>query len=201
MATYVPMAGENIVGATENMVRMARELKETVTAKFNDIELTANPGDRPDSIAAFYRNESRLRSEAYRNSPEYIRAEEDERKAREIRDAVLRGALLFAPTHMTVRNEELWRKAVASQKDGYGDRINEYAECWARLMEGRMRNGSSLEDCAEEAGRIADNDGISGFMFGAALVTLRDVWVHGEELAAFYRQLYPGMYGDISASA
>ena len=61
-----------------------------------------------------------------------------------------------------------------------------FAERWARLMEGRMANGDTLEACADEASSLADNEGITGFMYGCAVSILSQVWIHGEQLRRWH---------------
>ncbi|HBB65496.1 MAG TPA: hypothetical protein DCZ84_02580 [Candidatus Vogelbacteria bacterium] len=87
---------------------------------------------------------------------------------------------------MTLRDEEGWKKSVAVNTDGYGGGVISFAGRWARLMEGRMTNGDTLEACADEASSLADNEGITGFMYGAAVSILSQVWIHGEQLRRWH---------------
>ncbi len=91
-------------------------------------------------------------------------------------------------TTMTLANPELWEKCKANNQDGYGAAINEYANRWACLMEARMAAGEALADIAKQASREADTDGITGFMYGAAVSTLAAVWVHGEQLRRWHNK-------------
>ena len=68
MKTYEPMAGENVSETAKRMVALAKKTKGAVTAKFNDIALTAKPGDNPDAIVQYYQTESNRRHEEYVNS-------------------------------------------------------------------------------------------------------------------------------------
>lgn len=70
MKTYKPLCGEDISTTAKRIVAMAKRERDVVKAKFNDIELTANPDTTADSVVAFYGEESKRRGEAYRNSPE-----------------------------------------------------------------------------------------------------------------------------------
>lgn len=94
MKTYEPMAGENVSETTaKRIIAMANESKETVTANFNDIILTANEGDTAEAIVQFYHEESERRAEAYRNSPEGKKAareaEERKQKMQQKHDALM----------------------------------------------------------------------------------------------------------------
>ena len=66
------------------------------------------------------------------------------------------------------------------------DLMLKFAERWARLMEGRMANGDTLEACADEASSLADNEGITGFMYGCAVTILSQIWIHGEQLRRWH---------------
>lgn len=105
-------------------------------------------------------------------------------KAKQEADAradLLQRLLAKAPD-MDVSDTALWAKCREKNQDAYGGRIIRYAEEWARLMQLSMQAGSSIEECAEKNSRIADDDGITGYMFGAAASILMQVWRHGEEL-------------------
>lgn len=186
MKTYEPMAGENVSETARKMVAMAKKSKGTVKAKFNDIELTANPGDKAETITQYYHTESNRRHEEYVNSPEYKESQRKAEEAQRRQNLMLEGALAIAPEKMTLKDEEGWKKSVEANKDGYGSGVIRFAERWARLMEGRIANGDTVEGCAEEASHLADNEGITGFMYGAAVSILSQVWVHGEQLRRWH---------------
>lgn len=54
MKTYEPMGGENISKTAKRMVALAKKTRRAVKAKFNDIALTAKPGDNPNAIVQYY---------------------------------------------------------------------------------------------------------------------------------------------------
>ena len=93
MRTYEPRAGENVSETAERMVALANETNEVVTAKFNDIEITASPGGDPQAIVSYFHEEYERRVEAYHNSPEGKRAarEREERRvaAQQKHDALI----------------------------------------------------------------------------------------------------------------
>lgn len=89
---------------------------------------------------------------------------------------------------MEIKDIDKWNSYKSKNKDSYGLEIIRYAERWADLMESEMDKGKSLDSCAEETSRNADVNGISGFMYGAAVKTLYDVWAHGESLAAWHNK-------------
>lgn len=87
---------------------------------------------------------------------------------------------------MQLRDAEGWAKAKAANTDAYGGRVISYAEDWANFMEREMSTGKKLEDVADATSREADTDGITGFMYGAAVSTLAAVWTHGEALRRWH---------------
>jgi len=61
-----------------------------------------------------------------------------------------------------------------------------YAESWANLMEKHISEGEELKDIASKSSYEADTEGITGFMYGAAVQVLSWSWVHGEELRKWH---------------
>lgn len=93
MRTYEPMPGEHINETAKSIVDMAKESKETVTAVFNDITLTANEGDTEEGIVKAFEEARKQRAEAYRNSPEGKKAareiEERQQQMQKKHDALM----------------------------------------------------------------------------------------------------------------
>lgn len=184
---YETMPGDTIDRTAKGMVAYANSHNQPVSTDFNGINLVAWPRcNSADNIMRYYWSETNQRHERYINSQAYKdrcrKAEEAQMK----KDAILKGALLVAPEKMTLRDQEGWQKTVAANTDGYGGAVIRYAELWARLMEGRMANGDTVEGCAEESSHIADDEGITGFMYGCAVSILSQVWVHGEDLRQWH---------------
>ena len=87
---------------------------------------------------------------------------------------------------MELKDAEGWKKANDANTDPYGHRVMTYVEDWANFMEREMAAGKTLAECAEKTSREADTDGITGFMYGAAVSILAQVWKHGEELRRWH---------------
>lgn len=192
---YEPRVGSTINTEADEMVALAILANDRVEIDFNGIQLVAIPGKTtPQEIVNTYRAESERRAEgaqkkreAWARSPEGIaeqkRRDEERRKFVERRDAAL-GA---APAEMTLRNAAAWREWIAANQDGYGGAVVQFAERWARIMEGMIASGQHLKDCADDACSLADDGiGITGFMYGCAVGMLAEVWVHGEELRRWH---------------
>lgn len=194
MATYEPMAGEDIRETATKIVAMAAVRDEPVRCDFNDIELVANPGgDTANEIVARYNDESRRLAEAYRNSPEgrasAARAEQASKRAAE---SAAEGIKPFS-----IRDPDGWAKCVENNSDPYGACVVRYAARWANLMEARMAAGAELEAIAKDTSHEADTEGITGFMYGAAVSILAGAWEHGERLRRWHnRDTQLGTEGD-----
>lgn len=193
MKTYVPGPGEDINRAAEEMVKLANFSGQPVTAEFNEIPLDASPGSDPKEIAAGYMAEMQRRSDEYHASPEYKQRQQEAKEAHQHKLEQQAAALAIAPATLTLRDPAGWHKAVEVNKaDPYSNAVIVYAEKWARIMEARMKqvDGLTVAECAEAASHLADDDGITGFMYGAAVSTLSAVWIHGDALRAWHNRQY-----------
>jgi len=124
-----------------------------------------------------------------------IQQEEYAKKARE-QKALLDGALSVAGPIELV-DEDGWNKFKSNNTDGYGGRVVRYAEEWARLMQTRLSNGETIPQCADELSHLADDDGITGNMYGCAVGVLAKVWKHGEALRRWHnKETQIGTEGD-----
>ena len=186
MKTYEPRPGQRIADAVATLVQMARESGQPARMKFNDIDLLAMPDADPSALVQAYSAECDRRHEAYMASPEYQESERTRLAAEEARKAARDDALTRAPESPTWRSPEQWQKWVDANTDSYGGACIAYAERWARLMEGEIRAGVALEECAERMSRLADNEGITGFMYGSAVSMLAQCWEHGEALRRWH---------------
>jgi len=84
------------------------------------------------------------------------------------------------------RDLDGWKKCVKNNLDPYGRACIVYSEQWAELMEKKMSEGATLGDIAKDASHEADTDGITGFMYGAAVSTLSQVWKYGDDLRRWH---------------
>ena len=89
---------------------------------------------------------------------------------------------------MKIKDQAAWDLGWNNNEDPYGRRCYTYAKDWADLMEARLAEGQSIADVADMTSRLADTDGITGFMFGAAVSVLVACWEHGEELRAWHKK-------------
>ena len=73
---------------------------------------------------------------------------------------------------MKIKHEIKWKSYVEKNTDPYGKACVDYALAWANLMEARMADGAEIAAIAKETSHEADTDGITGFMYGAAVSML-----------------------------
>ena len=87
---------------------------------------------------------------------------------------------------MEFKDKSLWEKALANNQDPYGACVNRYAQRWAEMMEGAIKEGKAVGDVAKQLAHEADTESITGFMYGAAVATLSAVWEYGEQLRRWH---------------
>ena len=89
---------------------------------------------------------------------------------------------------MRLSDEAAWKKWRDANMDGfYGQAIIEYAERWANLVEERaVGDETLLESVVKQASRDADTEGITAFMYGAAVSVLANSWAWGERLRKWH---------------
>lgn len=188
MKKYEPMVGDSIQETCRVLVDMANGSGEPASASFNEVEVVANPGDNASALVEQFHNECNRRHEEYVNSPEYKKRQEQAKKKHDDHNRALNDALSGAPKEMTVSDEDGWKKTLEANPDGYGRGVVSFAERWARLMEARIAKGDTVEACAKETCTLADNEGITGFMYGCAVSILSKVWAHGEQLRRWHNK-------------
>jgi hypothetical protein len=79
-----------------------------------------------------------------------------------------------------------WEEGLSKNQDPYGFACYRYAARWANFMERDIAAGKLLADIAEATSHEADDEGITGFMYGAAVSVLSVVWKRGEELRRWH---------------
>ena len=88
--------------------------------------------------------------------------------------------------NITSGKEKEYTDWKANNVDSYGSGIFRYAERWAEMMEDAMDNGEKLEDIAKQTSHDADTEGVTGYMYGAAVSVLSLSWEHGEALRRWH---------------
>lgn len=87
---------------------------------------------------------------------------------------------------MQTRDQIAYDNWKSRNTDECSTAIFSYAERWADMMEADMTSGKKLEEIAKETSHTADIEGITGFMYGAAVSILAHCWIHGEALRIWH---------------
>ena len=80
----------------------------------------------------------------------------------------------------------VWAIGIENNKDPYGKAIYSYTSEWATRMEVLINSGSSIETIAKQTSHDADDERITGFMYGAAVSILSGCWKYVEELRIWH---------------
>jgi hypothetical protein len=180
-------AGRTINWACKQAVELANSKGCSIEFDFNDKTIIVKPGDDPAVHWKAYLDDCQRAHEAWINSDEYKQQQAEAKRKAEEKQRLLDEALALAPANMTLGCvPEDWAKAKEANKDPYSTAILAYAERWARLMEVRMDKGEKLADIADETSHLADNEGITGNMYGMAVFMLTKAWKHGEALRLWH---------------
>ncbi len=204
MKTLTITAGEDIKGAIFDAIHEP----DGATFEFNGVTVTVAPDSKADLI---YRDCSRAMSGYIDKSVgPYPKAElspeetaddakikeenearskvasaEYDRKAAEKKSAT--DAFLAVAPALAVNNQKEWDgEKEKSSQDGLTEAVVIYAEQWGRLMQAAIDDGSSLEEVADKLSHVADTEGISGSMYGCAVLLLAKCWIHGEALRRWH---------------
>jgi hypothetical protein len=140
------------------------------------------PYPRPKLTAEDVESDARIAAENERRwaatQTEYAR------QAKEKADTV--AAKLAGSPLLEIADDAAWQEWNKNNRDAYGGGVIAYAERWGRLMQSEMAAGKLLEEIADPTSHEADTDGITGFMYGAAVSVLASCWEHGEQLRRWH---------------
>lgn len=82
----------------------------------------------------------------------------------------------------SLKDPEIWKRFV----EKYDSQVIRYAINWAHIMEEKIISGAKLEDIAQASSQEADVEGITSFMYRAAISFLSNGWKYGEQLRCWY---------------
>lgn len=86
----------------------------------------------------------------------------------------------------TIKDADAWQKYVEKNTGAYGGEVIAYSARWASMVEGALLTGAVFEDVVAPLSHEADINGITGFMYWAAVSTLSKVWEYGEQLRLWH---------------
>ena len=183
MRTYETCPGRNIREVVASAIERAVLHGEPVCFTFNGEEIVVQPTDTVEAVYAAWKRRLDEAHAAWEASPKG-QAAAREQKAHEERAAafVAKGYASFDRIDPFV-----WVEGIIAQKGGqYGLACYRYAAQWAALMDAAMAAGETVEACADHCSREANVEGITGFMYGAAVGILAKCWRHGERLRCWH---------------
>lgn len=96
----------------------------------------------------------------------------------------------IADIEFNCKNPEALKSWEDANTDGYGLGIITYAKLWGRLMQYEIDRGAKLIDIASSTSHDVDIEGITGFMYGAAVRILSECWIYGEDLRKWHNKEY-----------
>lgn len=178
--------GSEVSRACKELVYLAGITDQPQTIDFNGVSITATGNDSSTELRAAWSRTMDERAAAYRASPEYAERQRKAEEAARAKAATFAELIEFAPAEPTWAHPDKWQDWVDANKDGYGGTCVSFARTWARLMEAAIAGGDTVAECAERLSHVADQEGITGFMYGAAVSMLSQCWAHGEELRRWH---------------
>lgn len=185
---YDGIIGSWITDLIKRMIALMAGRLGTVAAELNGVEVVVKDGDTVEERHTWMQAEQERKHQAYLASPECAERNRLAQIAHDKKVAEMKAAFEIAPERMSLRDPEEWKKCVEANSDGYGSATARYAEKWARIMEGWMSKGLTVAECADKASQLADDEGITGFMYNCAVSMLSGVWEHGEALRLWHNK-------------
>lgn len=186
-----------IVDCIKEAVALATNRNQTLICELNGVTLAVAPNSTFEAEYAFWQKAIEVNSAVYAfDRQEYEKTEEFKiaqaeagRKAAELAKEI-EAARKF-PFELAEGMETEYADYVKlNSQDGYSRGVVVYGELWAQFMQKEMAAGRTLEECADETSHKADTDGITGFMYGAAVSALAKFWKHGEALRVWHNKQY-----------
>jgi len=181
-----------------SIVGLSGQLNHSVIAELNAVNLLVLPCDTVEQAIENYRTaetelqkEHERRRQEYEASPEYAEAQAKAKAEAARIDAIRVGILERATESLTLKDSATWDHFVSvNSSDPYGKGVIDFASLWARMMESEINSGKLLVATAKECSHLADTDGITGFMYGAAVNVLSQCWIYGDDLRAWHNKDY-----------
>lgn len=196
-----PGPGTSIDSAIEAALSIAQRERKPVRFTFNEVAVEVLPTSTAGDVRALWDSWIQAAHDAYW-TPERIAEAERKTMEREARDERRRGRIAEIRTRrptMSVLDgapAAAWKTFREVNTDPYGAGCVSYAESWALLLEeaidraravlGEIDPAVVIRDQAKALSHEADYDGITGFMYGAAVAMLAQCWVHGDALRRWH---------------
>jgi len=181
---YEPRPGEDIAKTFRALHAMCIKHRQACSATFNGTEIVAKPGMSVTQMREQWQAARDKRQQMH----ELSAAGQASRAAQRENELVIAQEEQKGPEEFEVSDTAAWAEWRAANTDGYGAAVIRYAARWAHCMEQKLKEDKKLEDIAEAASHEADVEGITSFMYGAAVTMLAEVWKHGEALRRWHNR-------------
>lgn len=204
-------AGAEVGATIAEAIEKAKNEQRSIAFKFNDVVVEVDAESNPSLIYRDWQRNmngyitgrvgphpsARLTSAELAHDAEVEAKNEARRAASQAKYAaeieakkVAANDRLEGSAPITIADQDAWDKTRKNNPDGYGGAVVSYAERWARLMQVGIAEGKRVEDIAQATSSEADIEGITGFMYGAAVSILSKCWIHGEALRRWHNKDY-----------
>ena len=173
-----------------------------IHSKFNDYNIVIKGNCKTGDVTSFEEvlEQKKIQSEQHKKEweewlltkegKEYTAKQEKEKKKQEEKEKEFKSLIDTVSFQFNEGGEEKWNKGLEVNTDFYGRGIFNYAKVWAYLMEQEMVDEVLTEEIKERCASKADGEGITGFMYGAAVSILRDCWKYGNQLNSLHNKQY-----------
>lgn len=176
---YRPSLDQGSHTVADIICDLADTCGEPFRAVVDKIEMIAGPGESPQHIQSTWA--------AHKSEKEAAESRDKAEQANHRLEARNR-ALKNAPKKMTFGDRAAWDYQCERAKGTPVASTLAYAQEWARIMEGSIADGNTIESCAEKTSFLASD--VGGNEFHIAVRVLIDTWAHGEELRRWYEKRY-----------
>jgi hypothetical protein len=196
---------ECIIKAKEKAFEMATE----VEFDFNGVVVVVNQDSNEHQLSRDYMNShimnwkeigpdtvdeysDRLKTELANRRAKRIELEVEQQRIYDEKQELKRKdfELKVKGVELDLTNKYSWKIGRLNNADGYGNACFVFASNWGRLMQVEMSKGKVLHEIAQKTSHEADIEGITGYMYTAAVKILCQCWKHGEELLKWHNSKY-----------
>lgn len=201
--------GEHVEGVMKKAQDISKQVNEIVEFEFNEIAILVDKYTNLDHLYRDYNTAwiTKWKTIGPHCMPEYTEsilqeiklAEEAQDKRQEeqaakwkLEEDAQKAAFTekVGESPLMTTNTKAWIEYVDKNRDDYGKCCVDYARDWGRLMQYYIHRGETLVQCAERASFELGWYGITGFMYGAAVMMLSSCWKYGEELRKWHNKEY-----------
>ena len=205
---FFGMDGMNKVRGSKIFLKFLEEIKKNINERTFEIHFDFNGyhivckgncstgeittvKDMSDQQNKIKQEEKERRAKWLKSSEgkEHTRQKKEEERKKKEREKKLEASLKGKMFQFSEQGEVNWNLSIESNKDPYGMGILEFARKWAILMEQEMGE-TLMNEVKTSTSFKADTNGITGYMYSAAVIVLSQCWKYGEQLRVLHNKDY-----------